>query len=55
VRGFIPTPDRGYLGLSVPNFIETDRYDDNEVKDLHRKTDYYLISYVFDSELLLKS
>ncbi|WP_339658651.1 type IX secretion system membrane protein PorP/SprF [Flavobacterium frigidarium] len=47
--------DRGYLGLSVPNFIETDRYDDNEVAIYTEKINYYLIGgYVFDLNYYLK-
>ena len=41
--------DKAYLGLSVPNFIETNRYDDNQVKIFKEKMSYYLIAgYVFD-------
>jgi type IX secretion system PorP/SprF family membrane protein len=41
--------DKAYLGLSVPNFIETNRYDDNEVAIFKEKINYYLIAgYVFD-------
>lgn len=41
--------DKGYLGLSVPNFIESDRYDDNEVRIFKERINYYLIAgYVFD-------
>jgi type IX secretion system PorP/SprF family membrane protein len=41
--------DKAYLGLSVPNFIETQRYSDNEVKIYKEKMNYYLIAgYVFD-------
>jgi len=41
--------DKAYLGLSVPNFIETNRYDDNEVAIFKEKISYYLIAgYVFD-------
>ena len=41
--------DKAYVGLSVPNFIETNRYDDNEVKIFKEKINYYLIAgYVFD-------
>ncbi|TRX05175.1 PorP/SprF family type IX secretion system membrane protein [Flavobacterium gawalongense] len=40
---------KGYVGLSVPNFIETNRYDDNEVAIFKEKINYYLIAgYVFD-------
>lgn len=41
--------DRAYIGFSVPNFIETNRYDDNEVAIFKEKINYYLIAgYVFD-------
>ncbi|MBK0370106.1 PorP/SprF family type IX secretion system membrane protein [Flavobacterium agrisoli] len=41
--------DRFYLGLSVPNFIQTDHYSDNDVAIYTEKMNFYLISgYVFD-------
>lgn len=41
--------DKAYVGFSVPNFIETNRYDDNEVAIFKEKMSYYLIAgYVFD-------
>lgn len=41
--------DKAYVGFSVPNFIETNRYDDNQVKVFKEKMNYYLIGgYVFD-------
>jgi type IX secretion system PorP/SprF family membrane protein len=41
--------DKAYVGLSVPNFIETNRYDDNEVAIYKDKINYYLMGgYVFD-------
>ncbi|MEY4084597.1 MAG: hypothetical protein RL074_384 [Bacteroidota bacterium] len=41
--------DKAYVGFSVPNFIETDRYNDNEVAIFKEKINYYLIGgYVFD-------
>jgi type IX secretion system PorP/SprF family membrane protein len=41
--------DKAYLGLSIPNFIETQRYSDNEVKIFKEKMNYYLIAgCVFD-------
>jgi type IX secretion system PorP/SprF family membrane protein len=41
--------DKAYIGFSVPNFIETNRYDDNEVAIFKEKINYYLIAgYVFD-------
>ncbi|MFV8323897.1 type IX secretion system membrane protein PorP/SprF [Flavobacterium sp. LS2R12] len=47
--------DKGYVGLSVPNFIESNRYDDNEVRIFKEKINYYLIAgYVFDLNELVK-
>ena len=41
--------DKAYVGFSVPNFIESKRYDDNEVAIFKEKINYYLIAgYVFD-------
>ena len=41
--------DKAYIGLSVPNFIETNRYDDNDIAIYKDKINYYLIGgYVFD-------
>ncbi|WP_264538184.1 type IX secretion system membrane protein PorP/SprF [Flavobacterium sp. N1736] len=41
--------DKGYVGLSVPNFIETNRYDDNETAIFKEQINYYLIAgYVFN-------
>lgn len=43
--------DNAYIGFSIPNFIETQRYgnSDNEVKIFKEKMNYYLIAgYVFD-------
>ncbi len=41
--------DKAYVGLSVPNFLQTNRYDDNEVAIFKEKINYYLIGgYVFD-------
>lgn len=38
-----------YIGFSVPNFIQTNRYDDNEVAIFKEKINYYLIAgHVFD-------
>lgn len=46
---------KAYLGLSVPNFIETNRYDDNEIAIYKEKINYYLIAgYVFDLNYNLK-
>ncbi|MCG9792644.1 PorP/SprF family type IX secretion system membrane protein [Flavobacterium algicola] len=47
--------DKAYVGLSVPNFIETNRYDDNEVAISKEKMTYYLIGgYIFDLSSTLK-
>ena len=41
--------DKAYIGLSVPNFIETNRFDDNSYAIYINKISYYLIGgYVFD-------
>ena len=41
--------DKAYLGFSIPNFIQTDRYNDNDVVIYKDKINYYLIGgYVFD-------
>jgi type IX secretion system PorP/SprF family membrane protein len=41
--------DKAYVGFSVPNFIQTNRYDDNEVAIFKEQINYYLIAgYVFD-------
>lgn len=41
--------DKAYVGISIPNFIQTNRYDDNEVAIFKEKINYYLIAgYVFD-------
>jgi type IX secretion system PorP/SprF family membrane protein len=47
--------DKAYIGLSVPNFIETNRYDDNDVAIFKEKINYYLIAgYVFDLNNYIK-
>jgi type IX secretion system PorP/SprF family membrane protein len=46
---------KAYVGLSVPNFIETNRYDDNDVAIFKEKINYYLIAgYVFDLSTFAK-
>lgn len=41
--------DKAYIGFSIPNFIETNRYDDNEVAIFKERISYYLIGgLVFD-------
>ncbi|MBB4802427.1 type IX secretion system PorP/SprF family membrane protein [Flavobacterium nitrogenifigens] len=40
---------KAYIGLSVPNFIQTNRYDDNDVAIYKDQINYYLMGgYVFD-------
>ncbi|MFV5700012.1 type IX secretion system membrane protein PorP/SprF [Flavobacterium sp. ZT3R17] len=47
--------NNAYVGFSVPNFIETNRYDDNEVAIFKEKINYYLIAgYVFDMNDYIK-
>lgn len=47
--------DKAYVGFSIPNFIETSRYDDNEIAIFKEKITYYLIGgYVFDLNYNLK-
>ncbi|OCB72986.1 PorP/SprF family type IX secretion system membrane protein [Flavobacterium crassostreae] len=36
--------DKSYIGFSVPNFIESNRYDDNEIAIFKEKINYYLIA-----------
>jgi type IX secretion system PorP/SprF family membrane protein len=41
--------DKAYIGLSVPNFLESNRYDDNDVAIYKSKINYYLMAgYVFN-------
>ena len=47
--------DKLYLGLSVPNFFETNRYSDNEIAINKERMNYYIIGgYVFDLSSNLK-
>ena len=47
--------DKAYVGFSVPNFIESKRYDDNEIAIFKEKINYYLIAgYVFDLDDAIK-
>ena len=47
--------DKAYLGFSIPNFIESNRYDDNDVAIYKEKINYYLIAgYVMDLSYNLK-
>jgi type IX secretion system PorP/SprF family membrane protein len=44
-----------YLGFSIPNFIETNTYNDNDVAVYKEKINYYLIGgYVFDLSSSIK-
>jgi type IX secretion system PorP/SprF family membrane protein len=41
--------DKAYVGLSIPNFVETKRYSSDEIAIFKEKINYYLIAgYVFD-------
>lgn len=41
--------DKAYIGFSIPNFIESNRYDDNTVAIFKEKINYYLMAgYVTD-------
>ncbi len=45
--------DKAYIGLSVPNFIETKKFDDNDYAIYKSKINYYLMGgYVFDLDKL---
>jgi type IX secretion system PorP/SprF family membrane protein len=47
--------DKAYVGLSVPNFLETNRYDSNDIKIFKEKVNYYLIAgYIFDFNNYIK-
>jgi type IX secretion system PorP/SprF family membrane protein len=49
--------DKAYVGFSIPNFLETNRFSDsnNDVKIFKEKVNYYLIGgYVFDLNSYLK-
>lgn len=47
--------DKNYIGLSVPNFFETTRYEDNSVQVTKEKMNLYLIGgHVFDLSPSLK-
>ena len=41
--------DKSYIGLSVPNFIETTQYSDNDITVYQERLNYYLLGgYVFE-------
>ena len=45
--------DKAYVGLSVPNFIETKRFDDNDTAIFKDKINYYFMAgYVFNLDHL---
>jgi len=47
--------DKTYIGFSIPNFIETNRYNDNEVAIYKEKINYYFIAgHVFDINSSIK-
>jgi len=47
--------DKAYVGFSIPNFIESNRYNDNDVALFKEKMNYYLIAgYVMDLSYNLK-
>ena len=47
--------EKAYLGFSIPNFLTTDRYNDNVRSTMAQKMHYYLIGgYVFDLNPSLK-
>lgn len=47
--------DKSYIGFSVPNFIQTNRYNDNNVSLNKERINYYLIAgYVFDLNNYIK-
>ncbi len=47
--------EKSYLGFSVPNFLTTDRYNDNDITTMRQKMHYYLMGgYVFEFNPSLK-
>ncbi len=47
--------EKSYVGLSVPNFLETTRYDDNIQSTMQQKMHFYLMGgHVFDLSRSLK-
>lgn len=47
--------DKAYLGFSIPNFIETNRYNDKNTAILKDKINYYFMAgYVFDLDYYVK-
>jgi type IX secretion system PorP/SprF family membrane protein len=53
--GFYLHSDKAYVGLSIPNLLETTTYNDNEISIYKEKISYYLIGgYVFDLSSSIK-
>jgi type IX secretion system PorP/SprF family membrane protein len=47
--------NKTYIGISVPNFIETNRYSDNEIAIFKDRINYYLIAgHVFEINSTIK-
>ena len=47
--------EKAYIGLSVPNFIETNNYNDNDIVIYKEKITYYLIAgYIYDLNHYIK-
>lgn len=47
--------EKSYIGLSVPHFLETTRYDDNIQSNMRQKMHYYLMGgHVFELNPMLK-
>ncbi|MDA6071005.1 type IX secretion system membrane protein PorP/SprF [Flavobacterium sp. AC] len=47
--------DKAYVGLSIPNFIETNRYSNNDNAIFKDKINYYFMAgYVFDIDYYVK-
>lgn len=47
--------EKSYLGASIPNFLETTRYDDNLQSTMQQKMHYYLMGgHVFEINPMLK-
>ncbi len=47
--------DKAYVGLSIPNFIETNRFNDDDTAIFKDKINYYLMAgYVFDLDYYIK-
>lgn len=52
---YLRNSDKWYLGLSIPNFLETDHYEDITISTAKERMTYYLIGgYVFEVNPNLK-